>query len=98
MASGIPHGDAVVVISMWVAPVARGRGAGDLLLSTIEELARARAAVRLRLAVAEGNEPAMGLYRRNGFAPADETDGHERTWEKPVPTTSSAQSGRAEKS
>ena len=82
MASGIPDGDAVVVISMWVAPVARGRGAGDLLLSTIEELARSGGAVRMLLDVAEGNGAAMRLYERHGFVPTDETDGHERTWEK----------------
>lgn len=69
MASGVPgelDGD-VEVISMWVAPQARGREVGDALLQVVAQWARYVGARRLRLAVGDGNEAATSLYRRNGF-------------------------------
>lgn len=68
MASGVParHG-AVGLISMFVAPLARGRGVGDRLVETILAWARDTGAARLRLAVKSDNIPAVGLYRRHGF-------------------------------
>jgi MOSC domain-containing protein YiiM/GNAT superfamily N-acetyltransferase len=71
MAGGVPvDGDdaAVELISMWVAPSARGRGAADALLLGVEAWARTRGAGRLTLAVAEGNKAAARLYARHGFA------------------------------
>ncbi|MEV6371493.1 GNAT family N-acetyltransferase [Micromonospora musae] len=69
MASGVPTDrDGVVeLISMYVAPVGRGRGVGDHLLHSVEQWARQVGAGTLRLAVVEGNENASALYRRNGF-------------------------------
>ncbi|WP_246157738.1 GNAT family N-acetyltransferase [Catellatospora sichuanensis] len=69
MASGVPTGDRGVVelISMWVHPDARGRGVGDRLLAAVEQWARQLDADVLKLAVAQGNEAAAALYRRNGF-------------------------------
>lgn len=69
MASGVPgEVDAVVeLISMWVAPEARGRGVGDELLQAIASWARGVGARELRLAVVADNPAAVGVYQRNGF-------------------------------
>jgi len=69
MASGVPTTDDGVVelISMWVAPTARGRGVGDALVREVERWGRDVGARVLRLDVAEGNRAASGLYQRNGF-------------------------------
>ncbi|WP_433789082.1 N-acetyltransferase family protein [Actinoplanes sp. CA-252034] len=69
MASGVPAGEdgAVELISMYVAPAGRGRGVGDLLVAAVERWARECGAHTLRLAVAEGNDHAVALYRRAGF-------------------------------
>lgn len=58
---------AVELISMWVAPFARGQGVGDSLVQAVLQWASAAGAIRLRLRVAAWNAPAMALYRRNGF-------------------------------
>lgn len=74
MASGVPgdrRGEAEL-ISMWVAPAARGRGAGDELIRAVERWARQAGAATLKLAVTDGNEKATALYRRHGFAPTGE--------------------------
>ena len=69
MASGVPTSDVGVVelISMWVAPDARGRGVGDALVREIERWSLAAGARVVRLSVAEGNGPAAALYERHGF-------------------------------
>ena len=57
-----------LVIGMYVAPVARGTGAGRALLAAAVEYAKARDGIRLiTLTVTEGNEPAVNLYRAAGF-------------------------------
>jgi ribosomal protein S18 acetylase RimI-like enzyme len=69
MASGAapdPDGS-VELISMWVAPFARGHGVGDALVDAVIEWARERQALRVVLAVFESNERALALYRRHGF-------------------------------
>ncbi len=53
------------VVSMWVAPEARGRGIGSLVLDDVVRAARALGA-RVLLQVADGN-PARRLYERAGF-------------------------------
>jgi GNAT superfamily N-acetyltransferase len=53
---------------MWVAPEARGRGAGRALLDAVVAWARRRGLARLELWVTEGNSPAALLYRSAGFA------------------------------
>ncbi|MFB6721642.1 GNAT family N-acetyltransferase [Kribbella sp. NPDC056345] len=70
MCSGAPaEADGVIVLmSMWVAPAGRGKGVGDLLMAWVEEGARGSGAHTLELMVAEGNEKAIGLYARSGYA------------------------------
>ena len=54
---------------MYVSPTARGTGAGTQLVQTAIEFARARAGTTvITLTVTEGNESAVKLYRRAGFA------------------------------
>ena len=68
MASGVPaDDDSVELISMWVAPSARGRGVGDALVREVERWARESGARVLRLDVAEDNAAAQALYERRGF-------------------------------
>ncbi|MFD5921595.1 GNAT family N-acetyltransferase [Kitasatospora sp. NPDC058201] len=55
--------------SVWVGPAARGQGVGDRLIAAVEEWARRAGSTSLRLAVIPGNEAAVALYRRHGFAP-----------------------------
>ena len=69
MASGVPtiEDSVVELISMWIAPTARGGGVGDALVQELERWARSMDARILRLNVADGNRAAAGLYQRNGF-------------------------------
>ncbi|WP_193105637.1 GNAT family N-acetyltransferase [Brachybacterium sp. FME24] len=56
------------LISMWVAPEARGSGTGHALIATaVDWLASHHPETRLRLAVIETNIPARRLYARCGF-------------------------------
>lgn len=57
----------IEVLSMWVAPFARGRGVGDALIEAVVGWAGSRSARRLELRVMVGNEKAVALYRRHGF-------------------------------
>jgi ribosomal protein S18 acetylase RimI-like enzyme len=69
MVSGMPADrDGIEVISMWVAPFARGCGVGDALVSAVIRWAEEGGACRVVLRVAEGNRHAVNLYRRHGFA------------------------------
>lgn len=61
-----PDGE-VLLISMYVAPFARGSGVGDALVNAVKEWAVSQRADRVALAVMEANAPAIALYRRNGF-------------------------------
>jgi len=74
MASGVPADQDRVVelISMYVAPLGRGRGVGDHLVRSVEQWARHAGAETLRLAVVEGNRNAWALYQRSGFADTGE--------------------------
>jgi ribosomal protein S18 acetylase RimI-like enzyme len=62
----------VELISMWVAPFARGRGLGDALVSAAIDRAREKQASGVALAVFEGNEHALALYLRHGFVDVGE--------------------------
>ena len=80
MASGTaptPTGS-VELLSMWVAPFARGRGVGESLVTAVIQWARQERASRVDLAVFEGNERALALYRRCGFIDAGSDDDHGR--------------------
>ncbi|MEE1619373.1 GNAT family N-acetyltransferase [Brachybacterium sp. J153] len=75
---GVPAGMARLVVedpadsahlySLWVAPEARGRGAGEQLLRTAADwLAARHPGTALRLDVVATNRPARRLYERLGF-------------------------------
>jgi ribosomal protein S18 acetylase RimI-like enzyme len=66
MRAGEP--DVTHLISMWVAPDARGAGIAGLLTAAVVEWAREQKAARVELEVAAGNDAAMRAYLRNGFA------------------------------
>jgi GNAT superfamily N-acetyltransferase len=59
----------VWVVSMWVAPEARRRGAGRALIEACVDWARARDASEVRLWVTRSNAPARALYAAAGFLP-----------------------------
>jgi ribosomal protein S18 acetylase RimI-like enzyme len=66
--------ETVELVSMWVAPFARGRGVSDSLVASVIEWARQRRATRVSLAVVESNGHAVALYRRHGFTDAGAID------------------------
>jgi GNAT superfamily N-acetyltransferase len=60
------------LVSMWVRPVARGRGVGAALIEAAAGWAKARSHDTLYLWVTESNAPARELYERCGFTPTGE--------------------------
>ncbi|MBV7420360.1 GNAT family N-acetyltransferase [Comamonas sp. CMM03] len=62
------------IYQMWVAPTARGLGAGRALLSQALAWAKSRGTQRVRLGVTVADSPAMQLYRSHGFAPVGEPE------------------------
>jgi len=58
----------VHLISMWVAPGARGRGVARALVRALAAWACTRGATRVLLFVQEANTPARALYEKLGFA------------------------------
>ncbi|MEO1055292.1 MAG: GNAT family N-acetyltransferase [Actinomycetota bacterium] len=59
---------AVELISMWVAPNARGLGVGDALIDAVVSRAVGVGARRVELDVKETNRVAQRLYERHQFA------------------------------
>ena len=55
------------LISMWVAPDVRGTGLGDSMVRQVVRWAREQGAHGVKLAVMDGNTPAIALYQRHGF-------------------------------
>jgi ribosomal protein S18 acetylase RimI-like enzyme len=55
------------LLSMAVAPTARRRGVGRRLVEELVSWARQKGVDRMKVVVAVGNEPAVALYRSNGF-------------------------------
>jgi ribosomal protein S18 acetylase RimI-like enzyme len=55
------------VISMWVAPDARGRGVATRLIDAVKVWARGSGVRELQLQVTENNQTARRLYERCGF-------------------------------
>ncbi|WP_433626355.1 GNAT family N-acetyltransferase [Nocardia sp. CA-120079] len=77
---GIPAGmvgayladaDRVELVSMWVAPFARGRGVGDAAVSAVLHWAHDR---EVGLSVKTDNQAAIRLYRRHGFVDCSPPD------------------------
>ena len=80
---GRPEATDRQVIGMWIAPAARGRGAGATLLEAVVDQARAERATGVVLSVAIGNEPAKRLYSALGFVDTGGRD--ELPHDPPVP-------------
>ena len=59
----------VQLISMWVDPVARGRGVARDLIRAVAGWTAGRGSTTVVLFVQEANEPAQHLYARAGFRP-----------------------------
>ncbi len=57
----------IELISMWVAPFARGRGVGAALIDAVIGWSREQQARKLVLSVVDENEHAIKLYRRHRF-------------------------------
>jgi GNAT superfamily N-acetyltransferase len=72
-AGGVQEGGVPVLVSMFVAPDARGTGTSDRLIEAVTEWARTGGYPELRLWVLDGNVPAEKLYRRLGFLPTGQT-------------------------
>ncbi len=65
---GLRRGDdEVELISMWVAPEARGSGVGDDLVRAVVDWAESESVERAVLMVRRGNRHAVTLYERAGF-------------------------------
>lgn len=62
-----PVDDEIEVISMWVAPEARGRAVGAALIEAIVVWALEQRVSRVALDVRETNVSAINLYKRPGF-------------------------------
>ncbi len=70
-----PADASVELISLWVAPFARGRGVGDILVNTALQWCRSLDVREVRLAVVPTNANAIALYRRHGFVDSGFVDG-----------------------
>lgn len=65
--SVVPKGESLYVRGMGIAPSARGRGIGELLLKQAEGFASGRGFVRLFLSTTPFLHRAIRLYERHGF-------------------------------
>jgi GNAT superfamily N-acetyltransferase len=72
MAGGFVEEATAELVSMWVAPVGRGKGVGNALMTAVEDWARSAGATVLKLSVVPGNDPAHNLYLRHGYVDTDE--------------------------
>ncbi|MGH7765773.1 MAG: GNAT family N-acetyltransferase [Candidatus Dormibacteraceae bacterium] len=72
-AGGVHEESYVALISMWVAPSARGKGAGDALVTAVLGWAREEGRHEVRLWVVDSNAAAQRLYSRCGFVPTGAT-------------------------
>lgn len=67
MIGGVRQNDAYHLISMWVAPQARGSGTASRLIEKVKAHALERGERNFALRVAPDNAPAVALYRKHGF-------------------------------
>ena len=80
MIGAIPAGeleqapDAVMMVGMWVDPVARGNGAAEALTGALIGWARGSGRPRMVLWVYDVNPRAAAFYRRYGFEPTGRTE------------------------
>ena len=77
LASGVirpEHPHLAHLYAMWVAPEARGTGAGAALVEAVAAWAAAAGARVLRTAVTVGNDGAARLYERTGFRATGERE------------------------
>lgn len=58
------------LVSMWVHPAHRGRGIGAALVGAVVDWARADDATEVELWVVDGNDAAVHVYTKAGFAPS----------------------------
>jgi ribosomal protein S18 acetylase RimI-like enzyme len=72
MVSAMSHAEdgAIELISLWVAPFARGREVGDAAVGCVVDWAREQRRNTVVLSVKEHNDPARRLYARHGFTDA----------------------------
>jgi ribosomal protein S18 acetylase RimI-like enzyme len=78
---GDPVATRAELVSMWIAPAARGRGAARALVEAVCAWARARGCREVTLEVTDANAPARALYRSCGFV--------ETAMRRPFPNDSS---------
>ena len=70
-----PNADGEIeLISMWVAPFARGKGVADSLVDAVCGWAREQCVGRVSLDVMESNECARAFYHRHGFVDQGRSD------------------------
>lgn len=75
VARGVPfeeRDDTAMLVSVWVAPEARGKGVGDALVDAVVDWARRAGYAFLALDVGDDNSYAIALYARKGFVPNGE--------------------------
>ena len=68
IAGGVHRDQYAELISMWVAPPARGSGLAAKLIDAVVGWAAAEGYAEVRLWVVEGNVPATNAYAKSGFA------------------------------
>lgn len=89
---------AVHLISLWIAPFARGRGVSDAAIDYVLTWARAEhGVVTVALSVKADNVPAIRLYQRHGFAdsgPSPDDPGERMMRRPPADTPGSERSNR----
>ncbi|WP_225726425.1 MULTISPECIES: GNAT family N-acetyltransferase [unclassified Nocardia] len=78
LAGGKLDGELPELVSMWVDPVARGKGTADELVRAVLDWARDGGYGQVMLWVLDGNEPAERVYLRNGFRRTGRREAMER--------------------
>jgi GNAT superfamily N-acetyltransferase len=85
-----PSSATVELVSMWVAPPARNRGVGSVLVDAVATWAAATNARTVSLWVTRGNTSAEQLYASMGFIASGET--------QPLPSDPTMEEARMERS